>query len=510
LALLPLDNRKESPVRKSIIEIEKNVETTIGELKKIAESTPDDERKLNDAEKQIWTLLLTLGRSLIALFLTRRASQMRSGYYTYDDTRYFIAKDKTRSSEVGTIFGKVLFTRPVGRPISNGRGAADLVVDRSIGLVSGFSLLVILQLVRLGVQMPFARARDTFRNFFQWAPSPRATLRMVDALGPQALEYMLRAPCPEDDGEVLVIECDAGGNPTITPDELAKRRRPKSKSKATSRQERKKRRVNHKERERAKGKKKKNSKSAVIGVVYTLKIKNGEVQGPLNKRLIATHVSHEMLFKFLEVEAKKRGYGQKKTVFISDGSEHILSRQRRYFPDAIPCLDWCHAMEYIWKACSSFHKEKSNALKRKAVWLRKRLLSGDISGVIEYLENKLENIPKTGPGNKGKRERLQTCLNYLKNNKDRLNYAELKKEGLPIGSGVVEGAVRNLIRQRLDCSGMRWGLDRCEHVLHLRCVFLNQQWDDFGIYLGNRYIRLQAQPEPARAYDAKPMLDKSA
>jgi hypothetical protein len=498
------------PMRNTITEAEKNVENAMANLARIAESKDMDRRKLSDVEKELWSLLLALGRCLIALFMARRAAQKRPGFYEYEQRRFFVANDKTRSSEVGTIFGKVVFTRPIGRPISNGRGAADLVVDRELGLVSGFSLLVVLQLVRLCAQMPFARARETFRNFLEWAPSPRATLRMVDAVGPEALEYMLRAPCPEDEGEVLVIECDAGGNPTISPSEYAKRCTPKNKHKPASRQERKKKRKTHKKRVRAKGKKSKNSKAAVIGVVYTLRMKDGVVEGPLNKRVIATHVSHEQLFKLLEVVAIKRGYGQKKTVFLSDGSEHILERQRRFFPDAIPCLDWCHATEYIWKACSSIRKEGSKKLKRTAEWLKRRMLSGDITGVISFLENKLAGIPKTGPGNKGKREKLSKTISYLDNNKERLRYGELRKAGLPIGSGVVEGTIRNLIRQRLDCSGMRWGLDRSEHVLHLRCVFLNKQWDLFSSYLETKNLRLAAQPQPARPYDAKPMYSQSA
>src|SRR5690606_31720437 len=41
--------------------------------------------------------------------------------------------------------------------------------------------------------------------------------------------------------------------------------------------------------------------------------------------------------------------------------------------------------------------------------------------------------------------------------------------------GVIEGAVRNLVGVRLDGPGMRWGRDRTEAILHLRCVLLNGQ-----------------------------------
>jgi hypothetical protein len=494
----------------TITEAKKNVEQAIGAVVEIVESGDDDMRSLHEVETRLWTLLLALGRSLVALYLSRRAAKKSSEFYEHEGGRYFVSKRDQRSSKLGTIFGNVWFTRPVGRPISNGRGAADLFVDRGLGVVSGFSLMVVLHLTRLCAQMPFSRARESFRNFVEWAPSPRATLRMVDALGPHALEYMLKAPCPDDEGEVLVIECDAGGNPTITPSEYEKRCQPKNQQKPATREARKAQRQSHAKRERSKGKSK-NSKAAIIGVVYTLKVnKNGSVEGPLNKRVIGTHDSHEQLFKLLEVVAIKHGYGKKKTVFLSDGSQHIIERQRRFFPDAIPCLDWCHATEYIWKACGCFRKERSKKLKNTAQWLKKRMLSGDIDGVVEFLKKKFTGIPKKGPGNKGRRERLEKTIDYLDKNKDRLQYAELKKAGLPIGSGVVEGTIRNLLRQRLDCSGMRWGLDRSEHVLHLRCVFLNNQWQAFAEHLDSKILTLPSQPQKARPYDAKPMCPKSA
>lgn len=494
-----------------ITQAEDKVEKVIVELREIARSGDEDERKLAAVERELWATLLALGRALLVLFLARRAGRDRPFVYSgHQGIRYFFDKSKEMSSSIGTLFGKVVFTRPFGRPVSNYRGRADFVVDRELGIVSGFSLSVVLLMAKLSAQMPFARSRSTFRDFLGWAPSPRATLRMVDSTGPLALSFMLQAACPEGDGEVVVIECDAGGNPTITPREYAKRRKPKRKRGASSRESRRQSRKTHEKRTRAKGVKNKNSKAAVIGVVYTLAVKDGIVEGPINKRIIATHESHEKLFEWLEVEAKKRGYGVKKSVFLSDGSEHILERQRRFFPEAIACLDWCHAAEYLWRACSAFHPEGSAKLQNVASRLKSRMLDGDVDGVISTLEDKLARIPKTGPGNKGKRDRLSGAIKYLSKNRKRLRYAELRAAGLPIGSGVVEGTVRNLVRQRLDCSGMRWGLDRCEHVLHLRCLFLNGQWDEFARDLETKTIRLAAQPEPARPYDAKPYPSKAA
>ena len=310
-------------MRNTITEAKKNVEKAIGAVVEIVEIDDEDTRRIHEVEARLWSLLLALGRSLIALYLSRRASLIQSGFYEYDRGRYFISKGQTRSSEVGTIFGKVTYSRPYGRPISNGRGAADLFLDRALGLVSGFSLMVVLHLTRLSAQMPFARARETFRSFVEWAPSPRATLRMVDALGPHALEYMLKAPSPDDDGEVLVIECDAGGNPTITPAEYEKRCQPKNRQKPTSREARKKKRQGHEKRKRAKGKKSKNSKAAIIGVVYTLRVKkDGTVEGPQQTGHRHAHQPRTVV--------QILGSGCKKTRLWKEENHISLRRQRTH------------------------------------------------------------------------------------------------------------------------------------------------------------------------------------
>ena len=81
--------------------------------------------------------------------------------------------------------------------------------------------------------------------------------------------------------------------------------------------------------------------------------------------------------------------------------------------------------------------------------------------------------------------------------------ASYVSETWDIGSGAVEGAVRNLVRLRLDGPGMRWGRQRSEYVLHLRCIYLNRQWGDFETYLSVKGVKLPAQPVPMQPHTAK-------
>lgn len=252
------------------------------------------------------------------------------------------------------------------------------------------------------------------------------------------------------------------------------------------------------------GEKSKNAKVAFVGVIYTLERTSDGLEGPLNKRVYATFQSHEALFVWLHREAVKRGYGAKETIFLADGSEHIWRLQSLYFPVATPCLDWYHLVEHLWDVSRSYHGSEGAAA---AGWVARqttRLRRGATMAVRQELWRMLEDLPKTGPGNKAKRAALTKMLRYYDINATRMPYQEFLRSDLDIGSGAVEGAVRSLVGVRLDGPGMRWGRPRAERVLHLRCVLINEQWKEFVEHIASRpEFRLSAQPEEAVPHDAE-------
>lgn len=457
---------------------------------------------LASVEGELWSALLALGRALVALFLARQAGRPRPSSYDHRGARYVLDTSTRRHSDVGTRFGKVRFSRPIGRALGRGR-KADLPVDRELGLCSGFSLGTVTAVVRLCALMAFGTARRTFAEFHEWAPSPRATLRMVDAVGAEARAFLDSLPAPSDDGEVLVIQVDGRGAPMISATEYERRRRPKRRTPGTRRQGRRLRRREHPRPRRKKGDKSKNAKVAFVGVIYTLRKTAEGLEGPINKRLIATFESHEALFRWLHEHALRRGYGRKRCLFLADGSEHIWRCQKRYFPQAEVCIDWYHIAEKLWEAGGCLFPEGSELLRQWVLDQQRRLRRGKLCEMLGQLTEGLATIPRTGPGNKGRRKRLLDIMLYLGEHRHRMRYAELRRDDLDIGTGAVEGAVRNLVGLRLDGPGMRWGRDRAEMVLHLRCILLNEQWGDFSAYLAHRQITLAPQPVPTRTHDAK-------
>jgi hypothetical protein len=490
----------------SIAKAELEVKSAVDVVLACSQISGGSPSRLADVEARLWTALLALGRAVMALFLARCAARPRAATYSHNGQRFAFDDSNRRSTEIGTRFGKLRFSRPVGLPLGGASRAADLPIDRELGLCSGFSLGTVMSVTRLCAMMAFATARTVFKLFHEWMPSQRAVLRMVDAIGAQARPFLEQDPAPVDDGEILVIEADGGGAPMIGSNEYQRRRKPKRKRKRTEtrRHHRRKRRREHPKRRRTKGKKSKNSKLAVVGAIYTLRKTSRGLEGPINKRLIATFTSHAELFGWLELEAQKRGYGKKRTVFLADGSEHIWSLQQKHFPSAEVCLDWIHVTEKLWTAGQCIFAEGSAELAQWVAEQQALLRRGWVDRMLQNLNAAFLGIAKTGPGNKGRRQRLGDVIDYLTGHRARLRYHALRRDDLPIGTGVIEGAIRNLIRVRLDGPGMRWSRDRAEHVLHLRCVLLNGQWDAFTQFIAARSVRLAAQPIPTRTHDAKP------
>jgi len=482
-----------------------NVQSAANDAVALVES--DDTASLRQVEESLWPLVMAFGRALVVLFLLKRTGKPRSAFYEQDGKALVLSG--TFSSDVGELFGKVWWTRPIGRLAGKLNRIEDLPVDREVGLTGGFSLSVIERIGRLSAQMSFNTALQMFKRVYGWAPCSRTQLRMVDALGQLARPFLEQCPAPDDDGEILIGQVDAGGSPTINSRELKRRKRKhksrcKSASNSTTEREKRhqKRRSNPKPR-RTTGKKSKNAKMAVVGIIYTLRRTALGLEGPINKRIIGTFTSHEELFVWFRAEMDKRGYGTKKTYFLADGCQHIWRLQQKYLPDAIACMDWYHIVEKLWIAGKCLHREGSRKLTEWVNVQKKRLRHSQLDALLKTLNDALAGIAKTGPGNKGKRKRLGKVIAHLTNNRERLIYARMRSHGIDIGSGAIEGAVRNLVRMRLDGPGRRWGRGRDECVLHLRCILLNEQWEDFVKFAESKAVKLPSKPVPAVAHDAK-------
>jgi hypothetical protein len=74
---------------------------------------------------------------------------------------------------------------------------------------------------------------------------------------------------------------------------------------------------------------------------------------------------------------------------------------------------------------------------------------------------------------------VRSAVEYLENNKAHMRYDEYLAAGYPIGSGVAEGACRHLVKDRMEQTGMRWTMEGAQAMLHVRALYLNDQWEEF-------------------------------
>jgi hypothetical protein len=77
------------------------------------------------------------------------------------------------------------------------------------------------------------------------------------------------------------------------------------------------------------------------------------------------------------------------------------------------------------------------------------------------------------------REEIRKAIDYFQTNKERMRYAEFRRQGLLAGSGVVEAACKTVIGLRLKQSGMRWSVAGASAIIALRCCQLSGRWEEF-------------------------------
>jgi hypothetical protein len=247
---------------------------------------------------------------------------------------------------------------------------------------------------------------------------------------------------------------------------------------------------------RGKGEKANKKKMAAVGAVYTIapfvrtaddvieEVMRKEARArrprPQNKRVRAELlVGKVALFVWLADEVIRRNpQGSKPVIFLSDGEQALHDRQSEYLPENAVCiLDLFHVMERLWKVAWCFFEEKTQ--KRAAhQWVEerlKRLLEGKVDAVIRGLRYQATQRGLKGP----KRKTVRDAADYFEGNRDRMRYDAYLAAGYPIGSGVVEGACRHLVKDRMERTGMRWLPSGAQAMLDLRATYLNGEWDAF-------------------------------
>jgi hypothetical protein len=194
-------------------------------------------------------------------------------------------------------------------------------------------------------------------------------------------------------------------------------------------------------------------------------------------------------------EADRRDPERSRTaIVLVDGDESqetaIFSEARRHERSLVLVLDIIHALSYLWAAGFALNRKDRQ---KTQVWVTRflsKLLTCPIETVILDIQR---SVAQRGLSKK-QRKPVDKCLKYFERHSSMMNYSSFIQQGLPIATGVIEGACRHLVQDRLGITGARWGLDGAEAVLKLRALRCSGDWAE--------YHRFHHKQEAARNYAA--------
>jgi hypothetical protein len=211
------------------------------------------------------------------------------------------------------------------------------------------------------------------------------------------------------------------------------------------------------------------------------KARKARAPRPLHKRLSAS-VEKSQVAGIAEMfdEADRRDPERKRTaIVLVDGEEHqqtaIFDEARRHARTLTLVLDIIHVLSYLWAA--GFAICRKNTLETEA-WVARflfKLLTRPVESVISDIQRSVAQRRLSAK----QRKPVDQCLKYFTKNASFMRYPQFLAQGLPIATGVIEGACRHLIQDRLGITGARWGLEGAEAILKLRAIHSSGDWDDY-------------------------------
>lgn len=169
-------------------------------------------------------------------------------------------------------------------------------------------------------------------------------------------------------------------------------------------------------------------------------------------------------------EAQRRGMRQAgRVIVLTDGAAYNKSIVAQHFPGATHILDLYHAREHLSEFARVLNIPLKSSWHRKA---RRLLDRGCVAALLRRLEAAL---PRSGP----RRQKGLEEVAYFRKNAPLMRYGHFRKQGLFIGSGVIEAGCRTIVGQRLKRSGMFWSQRGANAIIALRCCVLSGRFEDF-------------------------------
>jgi hypothetical protein len=436
--------------------------------------------RIDRVEGKIFSELLSLGLTLLRQFVSQHGTG-DAGATLATATGSWKRLPELHPRRYVSIFGELTFNRAVYGTRAKQKIQA-VPLDAQLGLPEGdFSYLLQSWLQERCLDIDYAGAVQGLAAILRVRPSVRSVEDMTQRMATDVPDFQAQQPLPEagERAELLVATADHKGVPMV------RRDRPTAVAEQDS------------ERPGVK-------RAACAGAVYTtarfqrtaedvvdeVRRKERSAQRPppqgkvvwaeMRQEIDGMEMSgREAVLADICVELDRRDPTQQQTaIVLCDGERALWTTfaamlTRPY----VAILDLWHALTYLWLAAKVFHASKP--AREAFVTARLRLLlEGKVGGVIKGLKQMGTQHALTGE----KRKTLAKVVGYFENNRAHMQYDVYLREGYPIGSGVIEGACRHVIKDRMERAGMLWTLDGASALLRLRVVHTNSHWDEYQEY----------------------------
>jgi len=439
----------------------------------------------SDIEKYIQDEGFELLRCLFQGYLTQLESQqtIKTSVVNAQGKLLSTVKKKT-SRQLTTLFGEVTVSR-VRYASPNEKSVFPL--DKKLNLAKRkFSDGIAQRVAIEASKNSFDDTVESINTTTGATIAKRQTLQLAQDVAQDFDNYYLkkRYLAPENNQDLLILQFDGKGI-VVRPDSLRE---------CTAKAAKKSKKLNSR---LSQGEKKDRKRMAQVATVYSAlpdirspdSIMGNEKSNvsklpytKRNKRVWASiENSAEFVIEDAFQEALQRDPEQKREwVVLIDGHPHQLKLIEKVMGvlniQATIIMDFIHVLEYLWKAGWCFFNKGDPEVEK---WVAKnalKILNGKCNQVakgirIKATKNKIK-----------KREAVDTCAKYLLKNKSRFCYNIALDKGFPIASGVIEGACRHIINDRLDVTGARWSLKGAEAILRLRSLRSSGDFEKYWVH----------------------------
>jgi hypothetical protein len=454
----------------------------------------EQQMPIHEVESQTFRTLLAAGRTTLQLLIDLQGDGDVGEEHQLPDGKTLHRSQEPHTRPYVSIFGELQIKRYVYAQ-REGQKIEFASVDARLALPeSKFSYVLQDWDQDFAMEQPFGNVKRTVEKILGLDQHVDSLERMNRDMAQHVEGYHAAqsAPPPEEEGQIFVQTADGKGVPIRRPADTPP--------------------IHDHQHQR--GPKPDRKKMATIGAVYSVDPfvrtpeevvealfhdpqKQEQNEGAQRKRPRPCHKRMRAMLNWVDEEgneidgrpaifgwiseemASRQAGTDRPIVNIMDG-EPSLWNMRDVFQanvSLVDILDLLHVTPRLWDAAALFHSRESRAAEKFVRERVLRILRGDVQGVIRGLR-RMGTQQLSGK----KRSALETICRYFEKNRQRMRYNEYLAAGYPIASGVIEGACRHIVKDRMERTGMNWVVAGAQAMLDLRCIFLCDAWNEYVAY----------------------------